>query len=56
MVTLDLDGADDHVTVSVSGGMLVHGQTTGGLNSGSDWESAKEGDQTVPGDARSPSW
>jgi Ca2+-binding RTX toxin-like protein len=48
--TLNLDGADDNVTVSVSGGLLVHGQTTGGLNSGSDWNSAQAGDQTVPAD------
>src|SRR6266540_699600 len=48
--TLNLDGADDNVTVSVSGGLLVHGQTTGGLNSGSDWDSAAAGDQTVPAD------
>jgi len=48
--TLTLDGADDNVTVSVSGGRLVHGQTTGGLNSGSDWDSATAGDQTVPAD------
>src|SRR5205823_6808379 len=48
--TLNLDGADDNVTVSVSGGLLVHGQTTGGLNSGSDWDSATPGDQTVPAD------
>ena len=47
--TLNLDGADDNVTVSVAGGLLVHGQTTGGLNSGSDWDSATAGDQTVPG-------
>jgi Ca2+-binding RTX toxin-like protein len=46
--TLNLDGADDNVTVSVSGGLLVHGQTTGGLASGSDWNSAVAGDQTVP--------
>src|SRR5437763_15487434 len=46
--TLNLDAADDNVTVSVSGGLLVHGQTTGGLNSGSDWDSATPGDQTVP--------
>ena len=46
--TLNLDGADDNVTVSVSGGLLVHGQTTGGVNSGSDWDSATAGDQTVP--------
>jgi Ca2+-binding RTX toxin-like protein len=48
--TLNLDGADDNVTVSVSNGLLVHGQTTGGLNSGSDWNSAMNGDQTVPAD------
>src|SRR6266511_3309146 len=48
--TLNLDGADDNVTVSVSGGLLVHGQTTGGLNSGSDWDSGTAGDQTVPAD------
>jgi Ca2+-binding RTX toxin-like protein len=36
--------------VSVSGGLLVHGQTTGGLTSGSDWDSATAGDQTVPAD------
>jgi Ca2+-binding RTX toxin-like protein len=48
--TLNLDGADDNVTVSVAGGLLVHGQTTGGLNSGKDWDSEQEGDQTVPAD------
>jgi Ca2+-binding RTX toxin-like protein len=48
--TLNLDGADDNVTVSVSSGLLVHGQTTGGLNSSSDWDSATAGDQTVPAD------
>src|SRR5215207_6048604 len=48
--TLSLDGADDNVTVSVAGGLLVHGQATGGLNSGKDWSSEKEGDQTVPAD------
>jgi Ca2+-binding RTX toxin-like protein len=48
--TLNLDGANDNVTVSVSGGVLLHGQTTGGLNSGSDWDSSKDGDQTVPAD------
>jgi Ca2+-binding RTX toxin-like protein len=46
--TLNLDGADDNVTVSVVGGLLVHGQAGGGLNSGSDWNSAAAGDQTVP--------
>jgi Ca2+-binding RTX toxin-like protein len=48
--TLNLDGADDNVTVSVSGGLVVHGQTTGGLASGSDWDSGTPGDQTVPAD------
>ena len=48
VATLNLDGADDNVSVSVSAGLLVHGQTTGGLNSGSDWDSATPGDQTVP--------
>jgi Ca2+-binding RTX toxin-like protein len=48
--TLNLDGANDNVTVSVSGGVLVHGQTTGGLNSGSDWDSSADGDQTVLAD------
>src|SRR5262245_55501173 len=33
VATLNLDGADDNVTVSVSGGLFVHGQATGGLNS-----------------------
>src|SRR5689334_13881225 len=46
--TLNLDDAADNVTVSVSNGLLVHGQTSGGLNSGSDWNSAMQGDQTVP--------
>ena len=48
--TLNLNAADDDVTVSVSGGLLVHGKAGGGLNSGSDWDSAKDGDQTVPAD------
>ena len=38
------------VTVSVSHGLLVHGQVTGGLNSGADWDSGTPGDQTVPAD------
>ena len=49
---LNLDGADDNVTVSVADGLIVHGQTTGGLNSGKDWNSAEAGDQTVPADGR----
>src|SRR5206468_1018587 len=48
--TLNLNAADDSVTVSVVDGLLVHGQTTGGLNSGADWETEKAGDQTVPAD------
>jgi Ca2+-binding RTX toxin-like protein len=48
--TLNLDGADDNVTVSVVGGLLVHGQTTGGLASGSDWDSGTPDNQTVPAD------
>ena len=51
--TLNLDGADDNVTVSVSGGLLVHGQPSGGLNSGSDWDSGMDGDQIVPADGTS---
>jgi Ca2+-binding RTX toxin-like protein len=47
VATLNLDGADDNVTVSVSGGLVVHGQVTGGLDSGSDWNSAMDGSQTV---------
>ena len=46
--TLNLDGADDNETVSVSGALLVHTGTGGGLNSSSDWDSATPGDQTVP--------
>ena len=46
--TLNLDNADNNVTVSVSGGLLVHGQTTGGLSDGTDWDSATPGPQTVP--------
>ena len=48
--TLNLNAADDNVTVSVSGGLLVHGQKGVGLNSGSDWDTAIDGDQTVPAD------
>src|SRR5215211_173752 len=48
--TLSLDGADDNVTVSVAGGLLVHGQRSGGLASGADWDSAEEGEQAVPAD------
>ncbi len=49
-VTLNLAGAVNIMTVSVAGGLLVHDQTTptGGLNSRADWDSARDGDQTVP--------
>jgi Ca2+-binding RTX toxin-like protein len=46
--TLNLNGADDTETVSVSGGLLVHTATGGGLTSTADWDSATAGDQTVP--------
>jgi Ca2+-binding RTX toxin-like protein len=46
--TLNLDTADDNVTVSVDGGVFVHGLTGGGLNSTKDWDSTQAGDQTVP--------
>jgi Ca2+-binding RTX toxin-like protein len=48
--TLNLDGADDDVIVSVSafGGLLVHNQSTGGLSGATDWDSVTAGEQTVP--------
>jgi hypothetical protein len=46
--TLNLDGADDAVAVTVAGGVLVHGQTTGGLATGADWDSTTAGEQTIP--------
>jgi Ca2+-binding RTX toxin-like protein len=46
--TLNLDGASDTETVSVSNGLVVHTATGGGLASASDWDSATPGDQTVP--------
>ena len=48
--TLNLDGADDDVIVSVFGGVLVHNQSTGGLEGETDWDSANDGVQTVPAD------
>jgi Ca2+-binding RTX toxin-like protein len=48
--TLNLDDADNNVTVSVSGGLLVHGQVSGGLATGIDWDSATPGTQSVPAD------
>jgi Ca2+-binding RTX toxin-like protein len=46
--TLNLDDTDNNVSVSVSSGLLVHGQTTGGLSDGTDWASATPGPQTAP--------
>src|SRR5215212_5585962 len=51
--TLNLDGADDNVTVSVANGLLVHGQAGGNLASGADWNSAMGGEQTVAADGAS---
>jgi Ca2+-binding RTX toxin-like protein len=48
VATLNLDGADDNVTVNVQNGVFVHGQTGGNLNSTKDWDSTTDGDQTVP--------
>jgi RTX calcium-binding nonapeptide repeat (4 copies) len=48
--TLNLDAANDDETISVSGGLVVHSGTGGGLDSSSDWDSATPGDQTVPAD------
>jgi len=47
--TMNLDGADDNVIVSVSDGLLVHNQSTGGISE-TDWDSATDGAQTVPAD------
>jgi Ca2+-binding RTX toxin-like protein len=46
--TLNLDGADDNVTITAQNGVLVHGQVGGGLNSTKDWDSTTPDDQTVP--------
>ena len=48
--TLNLDGADDDLTVSVADGLLVHDQTGGGLNSEFDWECAAVLDDPRPND------
>src|SRR6476620_3029847 len=44
---LNLDGADDVVTVSVENGLLVHDPIGDGLKSNADWDTATPGDQTV---------
>ena len=48
--TLNFDGADDNATVAVSGGLLVHTASGGGVNSASDWDTGTAGDQTVTAD------
>ena len=48
--TLNLDGADDNVTVSVSAGLLVHSGTGAGLESTADWASEPSKVVTVPAD------
>ena len=53
--TLNLDGADDNVTVSVSGGLLVHGQDRRRTQRRADWDSATAGDRPCRPTARSPS-
>jgi Ca2+-binding RTX toxin-like protein len=45
--TLNLDSADDVVTVSVQNGLLVHDPVGAGLKSSADWDTATPGDQTV---------
>src|SRR3954451_21235482 len=47
---LNLDGADDVVTVSVATGLLVHDPIGDGLKTSADLDSATPGGQTVPPD------
>src|SRR3954453_3744373 len=49
VATLNLDGADDVETVSVSGGLLAHTGVGGGLESTLDWDSGQK-EQTMPAD------
>ena len=44
---LNLDGADDVVTVSVENGLYVHNPIGFGLKTNADWDSATPGEQTV---------
>ena len=44
---LNLDGANDVVSVSVENGLLVHDPVGDGLKSSADWDSATPGEQTV---------
>src|SRR5206468_588978 len=50
VATLNLDGGDNTETVSVEGGLLVHSGVGGSLKSTADWDSAADGEQTVPAD------
>ena len=45
---LNLDGADDVVTVSIENGLFVHDPIGDGLKTNADWDSATPGEQTVP--------
>jgi hypothetical protein len=44
---LNLDGADDVVTVSIENGLFVHDPIGFGLKTSEDWDSATPGEQTV---------
>jgi Ca2+-binding RTX toxin-like protein len=44
---LNLDGADDVVTVSIENGLFVHDPIGFGLKTSADWDSATPGEQTV---------
>src|SRR3954471_13577630 len=44
---LNLDGADDVVSVSVENGLFVHDPIGFGLKTSADWDSATPGEQTV---------
>ena len=53
VATLNLDGANDVETISVSGDVLVHTGVGGGLESTADWDSAPK-EQIVPADGTAP--
>jgi len=46
--TINFDGADDTVSVTVEGGLVRHGVTGGGFTSVFDWDTAAAGEQAVP--------
>src|SRR5689334_23869876 len=48
--TLNLDSADDNVTISASAGLLVHSVVGGGLESTADWSTDPQKVVTVPAD------